>query len=350
MREVRARDAQGRGGDRSCYTRMNGSHCTPTRARGRATWAYSTTSAPRGRRRGGERAQKAASTRTPRIRRTQNGKCAEDTRLSVGYPSASWNKARQQAERARMVSHAAMGAAGARGGKVDPRMRGQGPAGEGVSAMRRSNVRCGEQADAAGVDVIRTCKERRKAGDAPKASAEIEFRETGSARWVQSDAVKDYDNESLCCSSFMTAQTDLPWRLLIHTVRKLELRLKSELFSETPFKLRILLSWRYGYVMDSEKFALLESSTDPIESSHWNINAIPTMHQFRTAFRFSGHPPEGIHRIISILKRPTTYLGTYLEPSTPESKSIDTRPLFCPNIFLPRHFGQDFSNVQASLA
>jgi hypothetical protein len=45
------------------------------------------------------------------------------------------------------------------------------------------------------VTVISTCR-KGEAGNALRASAAIEFREADSARWVQSDAVKDYDNES----------------------------------------------------------------------------------------------------------------------------------------------------------
>jgi hypothetical protein len=89
------------------------------------------------------------------------------------------------------------------------------------------SVRRGEEADAAGLEVrrqrltpnvsedvvaaavgneiyvkgVQYIKERRKAGDAPRASAGIEFREIDSARWVQSDAAKDYENEALRCST-----------------------------------------------------------------------------------------------------------------------------------------------------
>ncbi|KAJ7875946.1 hypothetical protein B0H13DRAFT_2279657 [Mycena leptocephala] len=107
--------------------------------------------------------------------------CAAAHRNEAGICPSAWCKSARvcridESEEGLHSSHAAMDDAGARSSKVDTRTRGQGPARE------------GQRADAAGVEEWNS--------------------ESDSAMWVQSDAAKDYDNESRYCSTLRYTISD----------------------------------------------------------------------------------------------------------------------------------------------
>ncbi|KAJ7870700.1 hypothetical protein B0H13DRAFT_1896054 [Mycena leptocephala] len=163
----------------------------------------------------GSEPKKAASARTPRAWRTQKGKRAEHTELSVVCASARRNEAGCRWPGSHKSVHGGsrrlctapmtrwmMDDPGARGGEGDLRKQGRGPVREmckryeAVKAcmnMERNwgrltddnSVRRGEEVDAAGLE------EGGERNDVQR--RQIQHPED---RWIKSDAAKDYDNES----------------------------------------------------------------------------------------------------------------------------------------------------------